>query len=451
LLRALGYDDSQGDFSWSSANEFIYEKGIISEDYYNDISANIFLRDHMAKSSYDTLLTEVDTIVNNESSKLRLINKLAYDGKLNNFAVSDFVFFDEPEQVLDTTGDVLEQFSFQGQQYNLEYELDRTDSFQVLTRDSISSDEMNLLNDHPQLSEIKIEDIKGTTLHVEPYNDILLDWYIHIPEDFAYDREYSILVTGLHGDFMDDYEKTMRNTEGQVTCKSLEMSSDNYIVVGPAIYRENRVYSVSFDRKMYYNSSSYNDYQLYPEEQLVLIHNMVNAYLVDNNVKVKDGMFLEGFSAGGMFAQRFALIYPEKVRAIAAGSPGGGITMPLEQYENIEPHWPIGINDYEFMFNKEFDIEEYKAIPQLLYIGNGDTAPEMSTIRRSNLPPLFFDESEVYWLMDTFGETAPTVIENQVSYLNEIGFNNLVFHTYASDGHAALNISSTEKFFNIFD
>lgn len=55
LLRALGYSDQHGDFSWGEAVEFALEKGIISESMYFELSSQTFLRDHMAKTSYDAL------------------------------------------------------------------------------------------------------------------------------------------------------------------------------------------------------------------------------------------------------------------------------------------------------------------------------------------------------------------------------------------------------------
>lgn len=77
LLRALGYDDSVGDFNWSSASEFIYDKGIVSEQYYNAISTDTFLRDHVAKSSYDTLFSK------SKDSDVRLIDSLVTSGDIS--------------------------------------------------------------------------------------------------------------------------------------------------------------------------------------------------------------------------------------------------------------------------------------------------------------------------------------------------------------------------------
>ncbi len=59
LLRALGYDDSVGDFEWGTAVEFSFENNIISKDMYIELIGKEFLRDHVAKLSYDALYTSV--------------------------------------------------------------------------------------------------------------------------------------------------------------------------------------------------------------------------------------------------------------------------------------------------------------------------------------------------------------------------------------------------------
>lgn len=52
LLRALGYSDSKGDFSWKRSLEFGREMSLLSEADYYELTKYTFYRDHMAKVSY---------------------------------------------------------------------------------------------------------------------------------------------------------------------------------------------------------------------------------------------------------------------------------------------------------------------------------------------------------------------------------------------------------------
>lgn len=61
LMRALGYDDAAGDFSYATAIDFALEQGVLDIANYNPQS---FLRDHMVAMSYTALATtpkEADT------------------------------------------------------------------------------------------------------------------------------------------------------------------------------------------------------------------------------------------------------------------------------------------------------------------------------------------------------------------------------------------------------
>lgn len=75
--------------------------------------------------------------------------------------------------------------------------------------------------------------------------------------------------------------------------------------------------------------------------------------------EVNEKIFLNGYSASGVFAQRFALIHPEIIDRCLIGGAAGTIPMPQI---NDEIAYPIGINDYEELFGKKFSFEEYKKI-----------------------------------------------------------------------------------------
>jgi hypothetical protein len=76
LLRALGYNDSEGDFSWKEANEYAKEVGLIDENTYFELTSSEFLRDHVAKTSYNALFTNV------KEETYTLINKLVNMGAI---------------------------------------------------------------------------------------------------------------------------------------------------------------------------------------------------------------------------------------------------------------------------------------------------------------------------------------------------------------------------------
>lgn len=79
---------------------------------------------------------------------------------------------------------------------------------------------------------------------------------------------------------------------------------------------------------------------------------------------VREKIFLNGYSSSGVFAQRFALIYPEIIGRCLVGGSAGSIPVPTKKIK-----YPIGIEDYEELFGKEFNLEDYKRIKFGYYVG----------------------------------------------------------------------------------
>ncbi|MDF2821455.1 MAG: uncharacterized protein K0R15_1896 [Clostridiales bacterium] len=83
MLRALGYSDSKGDFSYNEALDFGFERGLLTLSSLNELSKNVFLRDHIAKVSLDTLYTNI------KGSDKTLLEKLISDGSISEEKVNE--------------------------------------------------------------------------------------------------------------------------------------------------------------------------------------------------------------------------------------------------------------------------------------------------------------------------------------------------------------------------
>ncbi len=61
ILRALGYDDKKGDFTWSTAIDASLEKGLLTGEELAGLNAGKFLRDDMVHISYTALNTPLNS------------------------------------------------------------------------------------------------------------------------------------------------------------------------------------------------------------------------------------------------------------------------------------------------------------------------------------------------------------------------------------------------------
>jgi hypothetical protein len=88
---------------------------------------------------------------------------------------------------------------------------------------------------------------------------------------------------------------------------------------------------------------------------------------------VRAKVLLNGFSASGLFANRFTLLHPEAVAAAAFGGINGFVTLPVEELKSRPLNFPVGIADLEKVTGRSFDRPAYLAIPQFGYMGAEET------------------------------------------------------------------------------
>ena len=114
---------------------------------------------------------------------------------------------------------------------------------------------------------------------------------------------------------------------------------------------------------------------------LQLINMIAHAQrlLRHNNVKVNEKVFMNGFSASGTFANRFAILHPTVVRAVATGGINSILTFPTDRWKQVTIRYPIGIADVKEIAGIEFDGAAYKKVSQYIYMGaldDNDTVPD---------------------------------------------------------------------------
>ncbi len=73
-----------------------------------------------------------------------------------------------------------------------------------------------------------------------------------------------------------------------------------------------------------------------------------------------------GFSGGGHFAHRFAILHPERLWAASVGAPGSVTLLDPER------DWWVGVRDLEIRFGKAFDFEALAKVPVHMVVGDAD-------------------------------------------------------------------------------
>ena len=112
--------------------------------------------------------------------------------------------------------------------------------------------------------------------------------------------------------------------------------------------------------------------------QLIKMITHAQELLRHNNVQVNEKVFMNGFSASGTFTNRFAILHPTIVRAVATGGVNSIPTFPTSRWNDTLMRYPVGIADVKEIADIDFDETAYKHVSQYIYMGaldNNDTVP----------------------------------------------------------------------------
>ena len=112
--------------------------------------------------------------------------------------------------------------------------------------------------------------------------------------------------------------------------------------------------------------------------QLIAMISHAQKLLRHNNVRVNEKVFMNGFSASGTFTNRFAILHPTVVRAVATGGINCIPTFPTDRWNETTMRYPVGMSDIKEIAGIDFDEAAYKRVSQYIYMGaldDNDTLP----------------------------------------------------------------------------
>ncbi len=106
--------------------------------------------------------------------------------------------------------------------------------------------------------------------------------------------------------------------------------------------------------------------------QLLGMIDDARALLTAQGRAVQPRILLSGFSASGMFVNRFGLLHPERVLGVACGSPGGWPIAPVETVSGERLPYPVGSADLAALGGRPLDLEALRKVNWFFYLGAED-------------------------------------------------------------------------------
>lgn len=217
-------------------------------------------------------------------------------------------------------------------------------------------------------------------IFVEPGNDDNFNYpyFLFIPKHTSQKEKVFVVVEPNNSGFVDDDLQKHIDNARLIATKDFylgnyaarELAYPLLVPVFPRPETEWQIYTHDLDRDVMLQK---NNALERIDKQLIEMFEDARARLESKNIKAQSRFLLTGFSAAGSFANRFALIHPEKVFAVAAGGTSGLLMLPLDSLDNEFLKFPIGVGDLKALTGKAFQRKPFLKTPQLYFMGKLDT------------------------------------------------------------------------------
>ena len=109
------------------------------------------------------------------------------------------------------------------------------------------------------------------------------------------------------------------------------------------------------------------------DHQLIAMAEDARGRLAALGRPVNTKILLNGFSASGLFTNRFTFLHPDLVAAAAFGGLNGFIMVPATEAGGRPLKFPLGLADFEDIAGHPFDRATYSHVAQFAYMGEKDT------------------------------------------------------------------------------
>lgn len=129
------------------------------------------------------------------------------------------------------------------------------------------------------------------------------------------------------------------------------------------------IYTHALDRdSMLTDKKEYSRFDL----QLIAMIDHARLRLAKEKIKTDKRVLIMGFSASGMFSNRFTFLHPSRVKGAAIGSPGGWPIAPAADYKGRTLRYPIGTGDFKATSGRSFDKKTLQKVPLFIFMGDKD-------------------------------------------------------------------------------
>ena len=266
----------------------------------------------------------------------------------------------------------------------------------------------------------------------EPDKGFSYPYYLHIPPDLrdrkAKSQVHTLLVipnnTGQPNDDLAVHESKVKYKMFQAGIVFSRLEVPILMPVFPRPKEYWKIYTHALDRDtLTTGKKEYRRLDL----QLAAMIKHARERLRMEDVQIEERVLLYGYSAAGMFVNRFSFLHPELAKGVAAGSPGGWAIAPVNEYRGKNLHYPIGIGDMRKVAGRPPDLSKLQKIPMFIFLGAEDDND--SVVFRDG-----YEEEDERLVFELFGKTPVERWDISKALYEKSGLN-ARFKLYPKIGH----------------
>ena len=228
------------------------------------------------------------------------------------------------------------------------------------------------------IEELDLSDRLLCRVSENPVEGFNFPYYLLIPQGINLDKSIHLLVEPNNTGVGSNFVSLDKNTKDAIETSSASSVARKLKipVLMPVFPRPGgTLYTHALDREtLLIREGNLKKIDL----QLIAMMAHAQKLLRHNKVKINEKIFMNGFSASGTFTNRFAILHPTVVRAVATGGINSIPTFPTERWNDVTMRYPVGIADVKEIADIDFDEVAYKGVSQYIYMGaidDNDTLP----------------------------------------------------------------------------
>lgn len=255
-------------------------------------------------------------------------------------------------------------------------------------------------------------------------------YYLYVPKGLSPEKLHSFIVipnnTGTINDDIGVHDADVKR-KIERTGPFLYAAGIAAPVLTPVFPRpatEHNIYTHSLDRDTFRTEVT----QLHRLDlQLAAMIADAQERLAKEGIKTENRVLMQGYSASGMFVNRFVFLHPNLVKAAIVGAPGGWPIAPIAVSGGKKLTFPAGISDLKQVTGKKFDLKAVKNVPLFMILGGVDT---------NDAVPMgdAYDKRESDIVIELFGKTPVERFPRSELLYKEAGLN-AEFKLYPNTPH----------------